>query len=65
MNADDIEKKLARIRARDEVNELVEERATALAKAEGSRVFEPLHDDEEGFQARGEYRDRVRRELGL
>lgn len=63
--SDDIERNLARIRARDEVNELVEERATALAESEGSTVFRPLHDDPNNQKIRDEYRARVRRELGL
>lgn len=65
MDAEEIERKLARIRARDEVNELVEERAIALAEADGSPVFKPLHDNAEGQRVRDEYRARVREELGL
>lgn len=66
MDANDLELKLARIRARDEVNELVEERSTALAAAEGSPVFKTARGDQPGeHKIRDEYRDRVRKELGL
>lgn len=63
---DDIELKLARLRAQDEVKELVEERATELAEAEGSTVFNPRYgDNPDEDKIRNEYRARIRKELGL
>lgn len=61
-----IARRLARVRALDERNELVEERATELATTEGSTAFSPnLPDDPERQPARENYRARARRELGL
>lgn len=63
---EDLDRKVARIRARDELNELVEERATQLADREGSSVFDPLLPDDPARQpARDDYRARVRLELGM
>jgi hypothetical protein len=66
MDADNIERKIARLRALDEVKELVEERATALAEAEGLTVFNPWYGDNPNEdKIRNEYRARARKELGI
>jgi hypothetical protein len=61
---DPIADKLARLHARDEVEELVWERAVELAKAEGSQAFGPLHDEPQDQQDRRDFQARVRVELG-
>ena len=64
--SDSIERKLARVRARDEVNELIEEQATALADAEDSKAFSRhLPDDPERQQERDNYRARARIALNM
>lgn len=66
MDTDDLDAKLARIRARDELNELIEERATMLAEAEGSTAFSVQLPDDPGRQpVRDDYRARIRLELGM
>ena len=65
-DANAIEKRLARARARDELNELIEERATALAEAEGSSALSRLLVDKPDRQAaRDDYRARTRLELNM
>ncbi|GAA0529331.1 hypothetical protein GCM10010172_07500 [Paractinoplanes ferrugineus] len=63
---DRIARRLAHVRALDERNELVEERATEYATAEGSNAFSPyLPDDPTRQPERENYRARARRSLGL
>lgn len=64
--ADSIERKLTRARARNEVNELVEEQATDLAAIEGSPAFSrSLPDDPARQQERDQFRARARTGLGM
>lgn len=66
MTDDNIARKLERVRARDEVNELIEERATELAEVEGSRAFSRFLPDAPERQAeRDNLRARARIGLGM
>ncbi len=51
--------------ASDEFEELAWEIAAELARAEGSPVFGPLHDEPADQRARADYRARARIRLGM